>query len=511
MRLRIEAGPGEVRERAPELLRALADQLGDAPEVADALAKASAAAPRPLPHRALEELRHRTGALYQAQLDVMLEEIGAVLDRAAAGDGVAKAGGPYIGPRGGKWADPQHTVSWKEHAAPPPAALAEREPELHEAAHAAVRGEVMAAAGRAVQVGADPKTMRYVGAGGEAIIFADGRGRAYRVLRTNDPAQRREKTLVERDALEVAKLPSSPAAKYLPKLHQVDPQLGVVVRDEVKGRPGGWGTKGLRDAYETIAAEFKRNGFSAPEFKEDSFIIPEDGGPPVMVDLGFLHYRGRREADHIASLLATGDPSEIDPLDQPFAIRSLYSEGAIGFPEALRLSRQLQALIGDAKPDIMRQHGESLEYEARRRGDLGKEEPLDLKAPAGVPEVEWMSPHLAEEQRVLTAAGIPTELSDNFLLRRIAQDKRARGEPSRGWVTLKLHPDPEKVGAIRLQETREGGGSIIIHRSTKKPGYWQASRMDAAGTPWGDNQYQTLDAALKEERGGATVVEVLAR
>jgi len=24
-----------------------------------------------------------------------------------------KAGGPYIGPRGGKWADPQHTVPWK--------------------------------------------------------------------------------------------------------------------------------------------------------------------------------------------------------------------------------------------------------------------------------------------------------------------------------------------------------------------------------------------------------------
>ena len=28
------------------------------------------------------------------------------------------SGGPYIGPRGGKWADPEHTVPWKEEAAP---------------------------------------------------------------------------------------------------------------------------------------------------------------------------------------------------------------------------------------------------------------------------------------------------------------------------------------------------------------------------------------------------------
>lgn len=27
---------------------------------------------------------------------------------------LSKAGGPYIGPRGGKWADPKHTIAWKE-------------------------------------------------------------------------------------------------------------------------------------------------------------------------------------------------------------------------------------------------------------------------------------------------------------------------------------------------------------------------------------------------------------
>lgn len=30
------------------------------------------------------------------------------------GERLMKAGGPYIGPRGGKWADPQHTIPWEE-------------------------------------------------------------------------------------------------------------------------------------------------------------------------------------------------------------------------------------------------------------------------------------------------------------------------------------------------------------------------------------------------------------
>ena len=33
-------------------------------------------------------------------------------------DLIRKAGGPYYGPRGGKWADPQHTISWKDRDAP---------------------------------------------------------------------------------------------------------------------------------------------------------------------------------------------------------------------------------------------------------------------------------------------------------------------------------------------------------------------------------------------------------
>lgn len=45
-----------------------------------------------------------------------LEAAGTPYVRAGWKDGVelAKAGGPYIGPKGGKWADPEHTVAWQE-------------------------------------------------------------------------------------------------------------------------------------------------------------------------------------------------------------------------------------------------------------------------------------------------------------------------------------------------------------------------------------------------------------
>lgn len=58
--------------------------------------------------------------------------------------------GVYIGPRGGRWADPQHTIPWKAEGA-------EKLPteQLEEDAHRAVKDDVVAAAHRAVGAGAD--------------------------------------------------------------------------------------------------------------------------------------------------------------------------------------------------------------------------------------------------------------------------------------------------------------------------------------------------------------------
>lgn len=275
--------------------------------------------------------------------------------------------GPFIGPRGGKWADPEHTIHWEE-AVP--------HEQIHEEAHAAVQDEVKSAAMRAVTVGADPASLRYVGAGGEGIIFTDKTGKAYRVLRIKNPHTKAEKVQIEHDAVEA--LRGTPAEKYLAPHYPVDPKYGVSVRDMIAGHPGGWGTKGLREAYNVIKEELKKKDFSSPEFKEDSFIIPEDGGPPVMVDLGFIHARGQREAKLVTETVDRGDPDSIDLLDQPFAIRNLYYDGDMSLDTAARLTARIKELKPDWSAHEFKNHVDTLEGTARDKGELPAGEHLNL-------------------------------------------------------------------------------------------------------------------------------------
>jgi len=276
-----------------------------------------------------------------------------------AHDLVKAYAGPFIGPRGGKWADPEHTIHW-EDAVP--------HEDIHEEAHSAVKDEVKPAAMRAVAVGSDPASLRYVGAGGEGIIFSDKTGRAYRVLRTNDPAQREVKVRMEQDAVEALK--GTPAEKYLAPHYSADPKHGVVVRAMVEGHPGGWGTKGLREAYEVIKAELAKQDFSPPEYKKDSFIVPDDGGPPVMVDLGFMYARGKREAKLVTETVDRGDPAAIDLLDQPFAIRNLYYDGNMSLETALRLTAKIKDLKPEWAANAYKNHLYTLNATAREKDDV---------------------------------------------------------------------------------------------------------------------------------------------
>lgn len=278
--------------------------------------------------------------------------------------------GPFIGPRGGKWADPEHTIPWKEGMG---------HENIHEAVYedaaGAVKSQVVNAAFRAVHAGADPQTVKYVGAGAQAIIFTDKSGRAYRVLRTSDPLIRSESVRNEQEAIEALK--GTPAEKHMPTFYHADPEHGVVVRSMVAGHPGGWGTKGIREAYDLIQKELRKQEFTSPEAKEDSFVVPEDGGPLIMVDLGFMHPLGKRSARRMEELLAKRDPKLIDLLDQPFEIRNLLFEKAITWDDAVRMSAQIkeikqgQAGWNDA---TWKSHIESLEHSGREAGELAEGE-----------------------------------------------------------------------------------------------------------------------------------------
>jgi len=137
MKLHLQATPSELIEKGEQLIQSIGDILRPlSPDLADALAKALPQKENELKFPVLVELQKKTEAEYARQMELMLRDIDKVLhsgikksdsepeeityfyfDKALNDycelDDLHKAGGPYIGPRGGKWADPQHTIHWE--------------------------------------------------------------------------------------------------------------------------------------------------------------------------------------------------------------------------------------------------------------------------------------------------------------------------------------------------------------------------------------------------------------
>lgn len=118
MRFRLDATDDELREKGERLVETLAKSFFHAhPDLADILEKALPRKEHALKYPLLRELKADARAEYEAMLKRMLADIGAVLAQTGAtDDSLQKAGGPYIGPRGGKWADPQMTIPWDSAA-----------------------------------------------------------------------------------------------------------------------------------------------------------------------------------------------------------------------------------------------------------------------------------------------------------------------------------------------------------------------------------------------------------
>lgn len=90
MRLRLEATPQELYEKAPDFLDKLADAFEPVhPELADVLAKALRKEPS-LKFRLLRELHQQTRDAYAKQLDAMLADIDKVLDRSSKASSTGK-------------------------------------------------------------------------------------------------------------------------------------------------------------------------------------------------------------------------------------------------------------------------------------------------------------------------------------------------------------------------------------------------------------------------------------
>jgi hypothetical protein len=122
----LEASPEELEQKGHALIKALAAEVRlYAPDLAESLEKALPPPDQVLKYPVLQQLADKTREEYARALERMVGEIGKVLDQSTKADAryIEKAdsdvdqfekamAGPFIGPRGGKWADPAHTVPW---------------------------------------------------------------------------------------------------------------------------------------------------------------------------------------------------------------------------------------------------------------------------------------------------------------------------------------------------------------------------------------------------------------
>lgn len=169
----------------------------------------------------------------------------------------------------------------------------------------------------------------------EGIVFQDGRF-AYKVGRGKHTLRD------EAEALQAV----SRLSPLVPRFRRYDSAQRVLVREFVQGRVGQWYGSGpaLRQAYEQLEPLFRQADFTAPEWKEDSFVIA-DNGRPVMVDLGFARPVGKRGVRRLYERL-NGPLFPDDLFDLQFEVWALTREGDLAPQKGVSIFSTLDRIFG---------------------------------------------------------------------------------------------------------------------------------------------------------------------
>ena len=144
----------------------------------------------------------------------------------------------------------------------------------------------------------------------------------------------------------LSSLAESEAAPLLPDAFSYDAHAGVLVREGISGRAGGWGSRGLREAYDVIVKAARAAGWSHPEFKENSFVIRDDGSI-VMVDVGFAQRIGMRFVRWLEGRLGSGVHFKDGELrGYAYNLRMDASDGLIPPGVAAALQARMEEIAG---------------------------------------------------------------------------------------------------------------------------------------------------------------------
>jgi hypothetical protein len=170
---------------------------------------------------------------------------------------------------------------------------------------------------RALKAGARPP-LTFLGAGMYGVVLADARS-AYKVARHKTPAN----LASIRDEAEWLRVATRVIPSMVARYKRHYPALGVLVRENVKGRPGGWSKSTKTQALDKAIREAMRpHNYSGPEYKDDSYIANEETGAIKLVDASSTNMIGDRLTSHVEAVLRGEVPFAERLSDLAFYVRS---------------------------------------------------------------------------------------------------------------------------------------------------------------------------------------------
>jgi hypothetical protein len=215
---------------------------------------------------------------------------------------------------------------------------------LPEYVYPSVRPFIPEAYERALQAGAKPP-LTYVGAGQYGIVFCDNWGHAWKVARLSPDANDRERLFMLESVAEeyewLRDAARTEIAPHVAKVYAIHEAELVLERECVDGHPGTWGDDGrLRKLHHKIWDVMIPVGWTAPEFKEDSYII-RPSGQAVLVDISMALRVGENLAGWVEDVLLGRRKTRADWHDLAFYLYRERREGTIPKERADPLLRRL--------------------------------------------------------------------------------------------------------------------------------------------------------------------------
>jgi hypothetical protein len=138
------------------------------------------------------------------------------------------------------------------------------------------------------------------------IVFCDAWGTAWKAFRYEAGNPRH--LIFLRDVLEeeyewLRAAAGTSIADSVAKVMAMHPEHVVLERECVQGWPGGWSEgKRLRDLHAAIEKAMEPLGWTAPEFKENSYIIGKNG-TPTLVDISMAQRLGMNLVRYVEEVL----------------------------------------------------------------------------------------------------------------------------------------------------------------------------------------------------------------